>query len=108
MQRNEKLRIIVRQDMEPGYQIAQSVHAARQFAEEHPEKERSWFRGSNTIVILGVRNQDEILGVIKKARTLAVSHSVFREPDLNNEITAVAIADTDKTQKVCKGLHLVL
>jgi hypothetical protein len=33
---------------------------------------------------------------------------VFREPDINNEITAIAVEPSEKSRKLCSNLPLAL
>ena len=57
----DKLYIITRQDMSPGYQGVQSIHAAFQFAAEHPEKWKSWFEKSNYLAFLAAKDEGHLL-----------------------------------------------
>jgi peptidyl-tRNA hydrolase len=88
----KKLYIIVRADLEPGMQLAQACHATRQFAAEHPELDRTWFETSNNLVALQVANEQALLDLIERANGLPVAP--FREPDLGNEVTAVAMGSS--------------
>jgi len=85
----QKLYIIARADLAPGLQAAQACHALRLFAEEHPEEEQKWYEESNNIVLLQVPNEKELLALKEKANGYPVS--LFREPDVNDEATAIAL-----------------
>jgi peptidyl-tRNA hydrolase len=65
-------------------------HAARQFAEEHPDIEGTWFRESNTIVLLEVPDEATLRELASRARDRGVAASEFsEEPDLG--LTALAL-----------------
>jgi len=57
----DKLYIITRKDMSPGYQGVQSIHAAIQFTFEHPEKCKTWFEFSNYLAFLAVQDEAHLL-----------------------------------------------
>jgi peptidyl-tRNA hydrolase len=101
-----KLYIVSRQDLPPGAQCAQSVHAAFAFAQEHPELTRDWHLNSNNIVILAARNEQDLALLIEKARHDGVEFSAFREPDFDDALTAVALAPRGK--KLVQKIPLAL
>jgi peptidyl-tRNA hydrolase len=88
---NDKLYVVVRRDLPVGLRCAQICHAALKFAHEWRTIETAWYHGSNNIVILEVEDQAELLVMIERLRNGGISLSVFEEPDLNNEITAIAV-----------------
>jgi len=92
-----KLYIVVRQDISPGAQIAQSLHAFREYIEQHPECERRWYQNSNTIVVLGCHDQIELEELIHGAIQRNIKSSPFKEPDWDNELTACAFEPGSKT-----------
>jgi len=86
----------------------QSVHAAIQFKFEHPEISLNWFEKSNYLGLLSVENEDELMKLIEQATEHGINHSIFREPDIDNQITAIALAPGPKTKKLCSRLPLAL
>lgn len=86
----EKLYVVVREDLAPGPQAVQAMHAFRQFQELHGDLERSWFRRSNHIAFLSVRDEAALRGLVDKALTDGFRHAGFNEPDLGGALTAVA------------------
>jgi len=108
MQSNDKLYLVTRKDISPGYQAVQSAHALRLFSEEHPEIDREWYKVSNYLCLLAVQNESELYSLIGQAKDLEINISVFREPDINNEITAIAIAPGIKSKELCSKLKLAL
>ena len=99
-----KLYIIVRNDLAPGLQAAQACHALRLFVEEHPAEEKKWYTESNNIVLLQVPNEAELLSLKKRANGYPAS--LFREPDVDDEATALALAPDAKP--ITSNLPLLL
>lgn len=104
----DKLYIVIRSDISSGLQISQSCHALSQFAFEHKEIYDSWFTTSNYIIILSVNNEKELLDLLGKADYYNIRYSLFREPDLDDTITAIALEPGNKTKKICQNLPLAL
>jgi hypothetical protein len=82
-------------------------HAQRQFGHEHPEVENEWFITSNYIVLLTVKNQEELITLISKARGENILLSFFVEPDIDNEVASIALEPGIKTKKLCRKLKLL-
>jgi len=93
--------------MSVGLQAAQSCHALRQYVSEHPESELQWFKKSNYLVLLNVANEKSLSELILKASDKNIKYSIFREPDMNNEITSVAFEPGQKSKKLCSNLRLL-
>jgi len=99
--------VIGRKDLSIGMQAVQSGHAAIQFQHEHPELAKNWFHNSNYLIFLSVNNEEELKSLIDRAITQNITVSVFREPDINNEITAIALQPCDESRKFTSGLPLM-
>ncbi len=56
----DKLFVVACADLEPGAQGCQAIHAAIQFAHEHPDVEQNWYRDSNFLAFLTVRDEREL------------------------------------------------
>jgi len=100
------LYIIGREDLGAAYMSVQSIHAAIQFQHEHPEYAECWYKESNYLGFLSVLNEEELNILIEKAAEKDIKISVFREPDIENEITAIAIAPGTASKKLCSNLQL--
>jgi len=46
--------------------------------------------------------------LLEKIKIQELKHSIFREPDMNNQMTAIAVEPTEKTMKLCSKLPLAL
>jgi len=104
----DKLYLVTRADLSPGYQAVQSCHAIRQFTAEHPEIDHVWFTRSNYLALLSVNDLDELEDLYYEARRLGLAVSAFREPDIGDQITAIAIEPHPDTQELCRSLPLAL
>lgn len=84
----------------------QSCHALREFVQDHPEIDRAWYDTSNYLALLSVPTERDLDALIKKASAKGVRFSVFREPDIGNEITAIVLEP--KGKRLCGNLQLAL
>jgi hypothetical protein len=84
------------------------MHALRQFTADHPEIDRQWFEQSNYLGLLSVADEKELTDLIEQATYHNIPFSVFREPDVDNQITAIALAPGTKSKKLCSRLPLAL
>jgi hypothetical protein len=85
-----KLYIIVRNDLRPGLQLAQSVHALAAFERAFPERYRAWVTGANNIVCLQVPNEAALQALLDINDGEAVG---FHEPDVGDQLTAIAVSE---------------
>lgn len=88
----EKLFVIVRADLAPGAQLAQSCHAVCAFESAHRELYRAWNEGSNNLVALQVPDERALLVLMERAARDGIQYARFREPDFGGSITAIAVA----------------
>lgn len=102
----DRLYIVVRSDLSPGLMCAQACHALRAFCEEHSEVERSWFSSSNNLVVLQVPDENALHKLAQQAQAKGIQYSINREPDLGDQVTAVALAPEAK--KLLRSLPLAL
>lgn len=103
-----KLYLITRRDLEPGAQASQLVHAMTEFCLHHPEITKNWHSVSNTVVLLSVANEQELKKLQNKAHKLDIICSSFREPDLDDQLTAIVLEPTENSKMLCKNLPLAL
>lgn len=80
----------------------------RQFTFDHPDIDQKWFERSNYLAVLSVKNEQELLNLIDKANKKGIRFSIFFEPDLKYEITAIALEPGRESKKLCSGLKLAL
>lgn len=94
--------------MEPGAQAVQATHAAIKFIFEHPEIANEWYNNSEYLVELSIENQEKLLELTEKLRWKGISFSEFREPDMDNELTSIALEPTEKARRVVSSMPLML
>lgn len=100
--------MITRQDLAPGYQGVQAQHGLTEFIFQHPDIAQAWYKQSNYLGFLSVTNEAELKLLIEKAAEQGIIFSVFKEPDIDNEITAIALEPGTKSKKLCSRLQLGL
>lgn len=100
-----KLHLVVREDIPPGLQAAQLVHAAMEFMAEYPEEAAAWRKDSNCVALLAVSDEGALESLAGRARTRALT-SEFREPDLGGSLTAIAVSPSSGGRRICGGLPL--
>jgi len=108
IKQGDKLYLVTRRDIEPGYQAVQSCHAMRQFTADHPDRDGEWFVNSNYLALLSVADEVELMRLIVAAKDHGLRWSAFREEDVGGAITAIAIEPSKQTAELCKALPLAL
>ena len=86
----------------------QSGHAAIQFIFDFPSEGKEWFFNSNYLIFLSVENENDLLDFTERLSQDGIPFSKFIEPDLNNQLTAIAFLSSDKTKKLTHHLPLLL
>lgn len=83
--------------------MAQAVHAAFQFQHLHPEVTEAWFRESNYIAVLSIPDEQALLDLYSRAES---ESALVREPDIGDQATALALAPTSNSRRICSNLPL--
>jgi len=99
---------VTRNDLSPGQQAVQSMHALRQFTADHPEIDKSWFEKSNYLGLLSVNDEESLFKLIERAEKNNIRFSIFKEPDIGDKITAIALEPGPLSKKLCSNLRLAL
>lgn len=90
--------------MTPGYQATQAIHASLQFAFEHPQTYQDWITNSNYLGFLSVANEAQLHELLLKCQSRDIKVSVFTEPDINNQITAIALQPCDEARRLVSSI----
>jgi hypothetical protein len=80
-----KLYIVTHSDLPTGYQVPQT---------------------SNSVIVLNAQNELKLHEFAEKLKKNGVKFAEFREPDIGNELTAIAICPGPTVKKLCSGLPL--
>ena len=102
----KRLIVVTREDLKPGYQIAQSGHAISQFILEHNELAKEW--NNNYLISLSISSEQKLENLLRKLINSGQSVSYFMEPDINNELTSICFIETEETKKLTSHLPLSL
>lgn len=91
--------VIVRKDLSKSQQAVQAGHALAEYLLRGPSTE--WQNG--TLIYLGVKGLNQLENLKHKFEIHDIPFKEFREPDIGNEITAIA---TDRENRFIKKLNL--
>lgn len=92
-----KMFILVRKDLSQIYRIVQGAHALAQYALEHTQLFNEW--NNHTIVFLDVNGENSLYKWNDKLHYSGKDISVFHEPDIGNQVTAIACYDSGEIFK---------
>ena len=95
-----KLYVIVRKDLSVSQRAVQAGHAVAEFLLRGPFSR--WTNG--TLIYLGVKGLNQLENLKRKFENDGIDYIEFKEPDLNNEVTAIA---TDEPNKFVERLNLL-
>jgi hypothetical protein len=91
-----------------GQQAVQSCHAMQEFVHQHPELNMEWYSKSNYLGLLSVSCEEELEYLLNDAYKFGIKCSLFREPDIGNQITAICLEPGQKSKKLCSRIPLAL
>ena len=94
--------------MDPGLQIAQALHASREFRDIYPQIDELWYKHSNYVAILQVADLTALKSLMYRLQENGIKFVSFREPDLDNELTALCVEPGTKSRKLLSSLPLAL
>jgi peptidyl-tRNA hydrolase len=86
----------------------QSAHALADFILTHPKAAQKWHKESNYLVTLSVSDETALLQLAQKLSDNGVNYVTFREPDVNNQVTALCIEPSNVVRKLCSNFPLAL
>jgi hypothetical protein len=84
------------------------MHAAIQFTQEYPHLTIPWYTKSNYLVALVTNDETTLCSLLAKAAERGIVFSIFREPDLADQVTAACFEPSQATQKLLSKLQLLL
>ncbi len=87
-----KLFVLIRKDLSPSQRAVQAGHAVAEFLLRVPDTK--WSNG--TLVYLGVDNEEQLNRWMYKLDFKNIEWIGFKEPDIGNQLTAIASVGNDK------------
>lgn len=92
----------MREDLSPGYQIAQTAHSIAEWAFKRPRTFRKWRKESAYVISLSA---PDLKGLMLKLLEHNVDFVPFFEPDIG-EVTAITITPNNLADSLTKKLNL--
>lgn len=83
-----RLYVLVRSDLDPTYRMVQGMHAVAEHCISRPD-----YWDNETLVVCKVRTEAQLLNWIHKLERMDMWYASFHEPDLDNQLTAIAVVD---------------
>lgn len=81
----KKMFVILLKSLEAGLNTAQGIHAFWMFTQAYPEKTAQW-TPDNNVIVLEHENLEDLSKVLSE---MGLDHVGFREPDRNDQLTAI-------------------
>jgi hypothetical protein len=88
--------------------VVQPAHALAEFQAKYPGTFKRWQKFQKNLVILAAQNESDLLALLDKAEAMRIRVVSFREPDIGNEMTAIALEPCEETYKITSSLPLAL
>lgn len=94
--------------MAAGAQAVQAMHALTRFVEEHPKLYKEWYNVSEYIGFLSVKDLSSLVALCSRLDGLGINYSSFCEPDIGNELTAIAVEPTPMATRHVSDVPLAM
>lgn len=104
MKQISKLFVITHRDLSPGQQAVQAI----EFQHEHSKIAKEWNINSKYLIFLSVENEIELQKLLRKIQFKELKYSMFFEPDIGNQLTAIALEPVQTSEKLVSNLPLML
>lgn len=88
--------------------MAQAMHAALNFTHAHPEMIFNWIEHSNYLVVVNTPDEVSLCKLAAQADEAGILSYSFTEPDMGDQLTAVAFQPGPEARRICSRLPLAL
>lgn len=88
-------------------QASQGMHALHEFIEEYKAQYLDWLNNPY-IGFLSVQDEQELFKLRDKLHSKGINVSSFCEPDINHQLTAIAIEPGENSARCVSSLPLAL
>ena len=106
MSRARPLYLVVRADLAPVHQAIQAAHAVVRFFVREPAAALDWATTSEVIALLSVPDEAALAALADRAVERGAAHAPFREPDLGDSLTALALGPGRPARRLTARLPL--
>lgn len=89
-----------------GYQVAQTAHAVANFARFDTDAFTHWHAQSQYLVALQAPCADTLEGLLSRALAAELTVHPFREPDIGDQLTAIAFSPDPRNKRFLSRLPL--
>lgn len=79
-----------------------------QFSVSNPAATREWHYESNFLVVVAVPDEPALIELSAQALALGIVSSPVVEPDLDDQMTAIALTPGEAARKLCSRYPLAL
>lgn len=105
--RAQKIYLVTHSGLTQGHQITQTAHVIAELAVAHPEQFSHWHGVSQSIIVLSAPSSRALYELyVQSLSSPDLSVVPFREPDLGDEITALAFLPSERTVHFLANLPL--
>lgn len=104
---DDRLYIVTRSDLSTGMKMAQCCHVALVASQRLQFRKTDWDTIHPFLIVLEVPGRVELEDLEKDIPITETDYVKFSEPDLENEITAIAFLSNKVTKGITKRLELV-
>jgi hypothetical protein len=98
--------LVTHGNLSAGYQTAQIAHVIAEFVLHNPRIAEKWHGLSNSLIVLEAKDARALSELQEKALSRGIHVHEFREPDLGDEITALAFEPHPGSKKLLSNLPL--
>lgn len=77
-----------------------------EFSSTFTEEFKLWHEHNNSLIVLSVKSERKLWELSNKLKLLGLKVAEFKEPDIGNELTSIAIVPDDRVKKLCSGIPL--
>lgn len=106
MLHEDKIYLVTHGNLSAGYQIAQVAHVMADYIMRHPSSASQWHSISNSLIVLEAKDASALSELQERAKNRSMEVQEFREPDLGDEITALAFTPSPKVRRLLSNLPL--
>lgn len=86
----------------------QAAHALTRFMEEHPTMYQEWYKRSEYIGFLSVKDLVSLERLCSRLGQLGILYSRFIEPDLGHVLTAIVVEPTQQATRYLSDIPLAM